>query len=295
MKKTLAEIFKDQCVTDVDADHIKAYEWYLDEKKLPIGISKGISAIERDLIELNYVRIHMNTPADAEKLLWLNFLIGKEPFQLPINERGSQHLHFIFFFHDFDPNLQLEFEALVHSFNAKLKVFFLEATYGVMLNLSTDDTETNEEMQDFLHASKQDFSNMLIFYQTIRYQIDKRLPQTFKAELELFKQFKDSNFSLMKHKDIFLNYMVSSDVVSQHPIFGDWFKHIFLVDADLLRVVKCYLETGFNVTTGAKRMHMHRNTFMNKLDRFIDVTKLDVKNFDEATIAYLLIRLRKDV
>ena len=54
--------------------------------------------------------------------------------------------------------------------------------------------------------------------------------------------------------------------------------------------MKCYLEKGFNITTGAKAMHMHRNTFMNKLDRFIEMTGLDVKNFDEAVIAYLLIK-----
>jgi hypothetical protein len=170
----------------------------------------------------------------------------------------------------------------------------LEARYGVILDLSDKFGEVYE-VEDFLLASKQDFSAKLTFYQTIRYEINKQLPKKFITELDLFKKFKDAHADLMTYKDIFLNCMVSSEIVTEHPLFSDWFKQLFLIDSELLAVVKCYLENGFNVTTGAKVMHMHRNTFMNKLDRFIDITGLDVKNFDEAAIAYLLIRLRREV
>ena len=295
MKKKLAQIFKDKCVTGVIPDNSHKYYWYLDEENMPIGISKEISNIERDLIELNYVSVGVNKFTDATKLQWLNFLIGQKSNKIPVNDLESTHINFIFFFHDLDTNLQLEFESLVRSFNEHFKVFFLESEYGVVLNLSVTDAGVDYEIEDFLLAAKQDFSQELTFYQTISYEINAWLPEKFIAELDLFKKFKNANTDLMRYKDIFLNYMISSDVVAKHPIFTDWFRHIFLIDDDLLAVVKCYLENGFNVTTGSKIMHMHRNTFMNKLDRFIDMTGLDVKNFDEAAIAYLLIKLRKDV
>jgi len=295
MKKKLAEIFKDNCITDVMTDDAQKYYWYLDEENEPIGISKEISQVERDLIELNYVSLGVNKLADTEKLLWWGFLIGHEFSEIPINANVTTAIQFIFFFHDFDAELQLEFESLVQDFNSDLNgnftVLFLDSEYGVILDLSAADTGGDYEVKDFLLASKQDFSNKLIFYQTISYEINKWLPEKFMIELDLFKQFKNVNTDLMKHKDIFLNYMISSDVLVKHPIFGDWFKPLFSIDTELLAVVKCYLENGFNVTTGAKMMHMHRNTFMNKLDRFIDLTGLDVKHFDEAAIAYLLIQL----
>jgi len=291
MKKKLAKIFKDKCITGVIPDDAGKYYWYLDEENEPIGISKEISRTTRELIELNYVSIGVNNLADTEKFLWLNFLIGEEFNQIPGDPTCTTTLKFIFFFHDFDTDLQLEFESLVQEFNDHFKVFFLESEYGAILDLSVvDDDDEDDEIEDFLLASKQDFSDVLTFYQTVNYEINQWLPEKFKTELDLFKKFKDQDRSLMRYKDIFLNYMSSSEVVAEHPIFGDWFKDIFLIDAELLAVVKCYLENGFNVTMGAKVMHMHRNTFMNKLDRFIDVTGLDVKNFDEAAIAYLLIR-----
>ena len=294
MKKKLAEIFKDDCVTGVIPDDVKKYHWYLDEDNSPIGISKKISHATRELIELNYVSIDTNHLTDTEKLIWLNFLTNKSTDAPPITYPTVTNIKFIFFFHNFDVDLQYAFESLVQSFNAEFKTFFLDTEYGVILDLS-DTTFDDDEVNDFLQASQQDFSETLTFYQTIRYDINKGLPEKFMAELELFKKFKSTSTNLMTYPDIFLNYIISSEVIAKHPIFNDWFKQLFLIDAELLTVVKCYLENGFNVTTGAKMMHMHRNTFMNKLDRFVDVTGLDVKNFDEATIAYLLLRLRKDV
>ena len=291
MKKKLAKIFKDKCITGMIPNDAEKYYWYLDEENEPIGISKEISHIERELIKLNYVSIRVNNLTDIEKLLWLNFLNGQECDKILANASGTTAIKFIFFFHDFDTDLQLEFESLVGGFNNHFKVLYLEPEYGVILDLPVTDTRDDYEVEDFLLASKQDFSSKLTFYQTINYEVNKSLPEKFKTELNLFKKFKSNSRPLIKYTDIFLNYMISSEVIAEHPIFSEWFKQIFLVDAQVLTVVKCYLENGFNVTTGSKMMHMHRNTFMNKLDRFIDATDLDIKNFAEATIAYLLIRL----
>jgi len=295
MKKKLSEIYNDKCTTDVISNTAGNYYWYLDEENKPIGISKEISRIERELIELNYVSVNANNLADTEKLLWLNFLVGGELSNIPENAFGTTTSKFIFFFHDFDPDLQQEFEILVKGFNNNFKVFNLESDYGVILDLSATDANEDYEVEDFLLAAKQDFSSKLTFYQTVNYEINKSLPAKFKAEFDLFKKFNNFNRPLMKYPDIFLNYMISSEVIAKHPIFDDWFKQAFGLDAQLLAVVKCYLENGFNVTMSARLMHMHRNTFMNKLDRFIDLTGLDIKNFAEAVIAYLLIRLRRDV
>jgi len=294
MKKKLIDIFKNKSVKGEIPEDSQNYYWYLDESNEPIGISKEISKNEKDLIELMYIRIRV-TGNNADNLLWLNFLNSVDMNIDPGDFTSSTSLKFVFFFHDFDADLQLEFESLVHGFDSTFKVFFLEQNYGVILDFTKMDKEQELDVEDFLMASKQDFSSSLVFYHTIRYGANRWLPGKFKAEFDLFREFKDSNTDLMKHKDIFLNYLISSEVVSEHPIFGDWFSQIFLIDTELLAVVKCYLDNGFNITTGSKIMHMHRNTFANKLDRFIELTGLDVKNFDEASIAYLLIRLRRDV
>ena len=282
--KTLAEIFKNRCTIDTTAD---GYYWFLDENNAPIGISKEISTTERELIERGYISI------DAGKTLWHSFLLNKNTVNIP-DFFDATSVNLIFFWHQLDFDLQQEFSELVQGFSADYQVLFLEQDYGVILDFSAIQVDATE-VEDFLLAAGQDFSSGLTFYQTMNYQLNHRLPEKFTVEFELFKKYRGPKTSILKHKDIYLNYLTSSEVVSVHPIFGEWFGNVLTLDAELLAVVKCYLENGFNVTTGAKIMHMHRNTFMNKLDRFIEATGLDVKNFDEAAIAYLLMRLRRDI
>lgn len=291
MKKQLAQIFANQCVTVEEATNLENYFWYLDESNTPLGISTQISPIEKELIELNYQAIDINAAGNSEKLLWLNFLMSKNSEKQP-NFSAATVVKFIFISHALDVDLQQEFEALVQGFNSNFKVFFTEENYGVILDFSN--MEDDSELADFLLAATTDFTEAINFYLTRNYEINPRLPAKFNDEFEVFKKFQGKG-SILRHKDIFLNYLMSSEVVSAYPIFGDWFERSLLMDKELLQVVKCYLENGFNVTNGAKILHMHRNTFMNKLDRFTQLTGLDIKNFDEATVAYLLIRLRKGV
>jgi len=295
MKKTLAEIFKNKCVTGTIPDDAFNYFWYLDETNALIGISKTISQTERELIELNYINIDIKALNDVVKLKWLSFLKGETTsFSAKITDNPKiSQVKFIYFNHDFNAFFQHEFEALVHSFFHDSLVFFLDSDYGVILDTTCN--SSRDELHDFLLATTHDFSSELIFYESINYELNSQLPHKFRTELELFKSLKGQSSSVLTCDDLFLNYLISSEVIGTHPIFGDWFKDILYVDAELLAVVKCYLECGFNVTTGAKLMHMHRNTFMNKLDRFIELTHLDVKQTRQAFIAYLLMRLRKDV
>lgn len=289
--KTLAEIFNNRTTSDINTPDADAYYWYLDENNQPLGISKTITATEHNLINLNYMSINTALLNDPE---WHNFLTNKNASSIPDFSHLPTVANFIFCYHTLDSDLQQDFTELVGGFSPDFKLFFLEPNFAVILNLS-DDPHVKSETEDFLLAVIADFDVSITFYQTKQYQLNQRLPDKFNAEFELFKKFRSNKNPLLSHKDIFLNYLMSSEIVSAYPIFGDWFSSLLTLDSELLAVVKCYLEHGFNVTTGAKIMHMHRNTFMNKLDRFIEATDLDVKNFNDATIAYLLIRLRRDI
>ena len=54
----------------------------------------------------------------------------------------------------------------------------------------------------------------------------------------------------------------------------------------MLEVVKKYLDCNMNISQAANSLYMHRNTVMNKIDKFIDVTGYDIKKFRNAFIIY---------
>lgn len=60
-------------------------------------------------------------------------------------------------------------------------------------------------------------------------------------------------------------------------------------DQDLLHSIKVFILSNQNVTTAAKKLHLHRNSLQYRLDKFIDKTGIDVRQFSGAMAVYLAI------
>jgi sugar diacid utilization regulator len=60
-------------------------------------------------------------------------------------------------------------------------------------------------------------------------------------------------------------------------------------DHVLLESILCYLEANMNTTLAAKQMYMHRNTMQYRVDKFIEKTSVDIKQFPNAVSVYLML------
>ena len=61
-------------------------------------------------------------------------------------------------------------------------------------------------------------------------------------------------------------------------------------DPTTIEVLKCFLENNMNTSKTANSIYMHRNTLINKLDKFVQNTGYDIKKFNDAFIIYHLIK-----
>jgi len=64
----------------------------------------------------------------------------------------------------------------------------------------------------------------------------------------------------------------------------------FINDYSTLDTIKTFIETNMNTSKAASILYMHRNTLINKLDRFVNLTGYDVKKFKDAFIIYHLLK-----
>lgn len=60
-------------------------------------------------------------------------------------------------------------------------------------------------------------------------------------------------------------------------------------DTVLLESIMCYLECNMNTSLAAKQMYMHRNTMQYRVDKFIEKTSVDIKQFPNAVAVYLML------
>lgn len=64
----------------------------------------------------------------------------------------------------------------------------------------------------------------------------------------------------------------------------------YLYDNEMQNILLVFMKNNLNTLQTAKSLYMHRNTLINKLDRFYNVTGYDVRNFLDAYIIYSLIK-----
>ncbi len=68
-------------------------------------------------------------------------------------------------------------------------------------------------------------------------------------------------------------------------ILGD-----YLLDFEMQTIITTFVENDLNILTSSKKLYMHRNTLMNKLDRFCEKTGYDIRKFKDAYVIYSLIK-----
>ena len=64
-------------------------------------------------------------------------------------------------------------------------------------------------------------------------------------------------------------------------------------DEELLRSIQVFLECNSNVSLAAKELYMHRNSLQYRIDKFIERTNIDVKQFENALSVYLILLLKR--
>ncbi|MDY2913540.1 MAG: helix-turn-helix domain-containing protein [Candidatus Enteromonas sp.] len=87
--------------------------------------------------------------------------------------------------------------------------------------------------------------------------------------------------------DVLLHEMSFGDY-SSYPILKDKFRN---VPSDLLLSVGTYLRCGLDAKLAAKTLFIHRNTFLYRLNRFIEITNLDIRDYHNALFLELYFQL----
>jgi hypothetical protein len=61
-------------------------------------------------------------------------------------------------------------------------------------------------------------------------------------------------------------------------------------DQMMLETVKIYLESNQNMSNASKQLFMHRNTLIQRIDKFSQVTGFDIRKFIDAFLIYHLVK-----
>ncbi|UXN04488.1 PucR family transcriptional regulator [Bartonella sp. HY406] len=80
------------------------------------------------------------------------------------------------------------------------------------------------------------------------------------------------------------------------PISAKAFKNAILhkdLSAELLTTIEMLLDSGFNLHETAQKLNVHRHTIRNRMERFNDLTGLDIQNADNRNKIWLALKIAK--
>jgi hypothetical protein len=91
--------------------------------------------------------------------------------------------------------------------------------------------------------------------------------------------------------------MFPTDVIMKEMSYRDYSSYQDLraiferLPRELLLTAGTYLRCGLDATLSAKRLFVHRNTFLYRLNRFIELTNLDIRDYHNALFLELYFQL----
>lgn len=62
------------------------------------------------------------------------------------------------------------------------------------------------------------------------------------------------------------------------------------IDNLVLETGIAFIENGFNISKTSNNIYLHRNTLIYRLDKIKDVLGMDIRNFNEACVYYIIVK-----
>jgi len=148
-----------------------------------------------------------------------------------------------------------------------------------------DETISYEHVIDVLMS---DFYMKLYMYITPYYHSLHEIPEAYQWGKQCFEtKLTYIPKPVTTYQDIipYLYIHALDSNAKQHivtSILGDT-----VVDYELLKTVRVFLECNSNATLASKELFMHRNSLQYRVDKFIEKTNINIKQFRGALLTYL--------
>ncbi|HHT39491.1 MAG: helix-turn-helix domain-containing protein [Acholeplasmataceae bacterium] len=150
------------------------------------------------------------------------------------------------------------------------------------LLIAQDSKEKSFSWQEFINSTNSEFLSNLKLYESNYFNDLKALKTNLKTifKKDVFKETYNNDITLLYgHIRSYLNEDLKKEV----------FKSLYN-DKEFLKSIKIYLLNNQNTSLSAKQANLHRNTLINRINKFEKITGYNLKNYQEAVFIYLLLK-----
>ncbi|CAG9622572.1 PucR family transcriptional regulator [Sutcliffiella rhizosphaerae] len=294
MYNQLEKLFPNSLIKSTFPHHFSRYLWFLSASNEYVGIEKNaVNEKEMLLLETFLQKVEENTLSMTEsEKNWFQFLYQGQIDPDFIKNLQKDQIRFIHFQFS-EPTIHKEEwnEAISAFFEKPIDIVWENATAGVIIEYKDDHVqEEHIVFSDIADTTASDFYANLDFYIGSYSYVNERLTETYKWEKKCFYFSKKARKQRKVHSfadaiPYILTNKADDEMVKQTTLLFQALQD----DQELLQSIKAYIENNLNVSLTSKKLFMHRNSLQYRMDKFIELTGMDIKNFQGAMSAYLAI------
>lgn len=170
----------------------------------------------------------------------------------------------------------------------------LIALFSELVNIDTIEYKNNQMLivfQNLLESSLEELAQTINqeFFIEVRLYESKRFKSINELHANIKKVTKMLEAIPFNLNKVYLNFVDLLFFESSKPIDESFKKTIlqkYYNDHEIKNILKVFFECNQNISEAAKRLYIHRNTLIQKLDRFYEDTGFNPKRFKDAMLIY---------
>jgi len=280
MKEILKSIYGPSYIEPSNNYDFNKYYYFLDKDYSIFGIEKEkLTENELKLILSQFDLLGEDFGYEENKNL-VNFLFNRTPILDNVKELKYYFIKF----------LDVKEQETISQLDELLRELYLTNTHFVKLsNIYIIIVTKNKdiEMKNTLQSIESDFLIPIIAFESDLYTVNEYLPHCFMFDLYGFKMYNNTQKLIIDKTDLLRNCILTTIDDQVRKDFKTYVLKNYLNDPEMMNIISTYFDTNFNLSLAAKKCYMHRNTLINKIDRFISDTNFNIRDYKEAMLVYL--------
>jgi sugar diacid utilization regulator len=249
---------------------------------------KNLTEKELNLLQVVYEQVKLpSIPIATLSKKWYDFLLSNGTIPLLNTENHFRFIQFHIKGHGVD---QEEIESAIKGFfSDEVQIIWENIHSGIVIEESRQLSLTEEELTSIADTLESDFYMKVSFYIGKLYPFSNQLRNHFQQEKEYFAFAKNAHTStnIITFEKIFPSYVAYNLPESIKEKVKMELSTVFSDDPELFTTIKVFLENNLNASLTAKKLYIHRNTLQYRIDKFIEKTGVQLKDFYGAFTVYL--------
>ncbi|MEN1970465.1 helix-turn-helix domain-containing protein [Lentibacillus sp. N15] len=291
MIETLQTIFP-SCTYSNDAKSVTtaAYQWFITKENEMIGIRKD-ELMNRDLTLLSafLTPYHVKLPAmSRNEQLWTKLVHNGD---IPATMHHVNNYRFVYFsfpINQLDPSAFKE--AIQAIFTSEIAILWENDHTGIIVEID-DKGLSYEQIVDVLMSD---------LYVKIKFYVGEYHKDLQQAKSYYNRLLNDAPAAFSYTKDNVISYMYAIPylIVDQADhtflqMLAETVLKDILQDAEILETIEAFIQHNLNISVTAKVLYMHRNSLQYRIDKFIEKTGIDIRQFQAAMTVKLALLAKK--